>query len=167
MENRLGIDLKRAKWWSICQRILVGDFYSLELLMRIQVHGRKLHRDFARYLGSGSSVACFHYDHIAPNTVLMPSQQISYDARAQQQWLVGEIEQLIEVPPLPPPPHPPGRAGAFLPTPPSPLPLPPRFPTSEGLCKSYEVPYWIQGNPYLSLYVTMQLPHHNRAATPQ
>jgi hypothetical protein len=58
-----------------------------------------LHRDFARYFGIAGSVACFHYDFIAPNTVLMPSQQISYDDRAQQQWLVEEIEQLIEVRP--------------------------------------------------------------------
>lgn len=70
-------------------------------LQDCRVHGRLLHRDFARYFGIGSSVACFHYNFIAPNSVLMPAQQISYDRGSQQQWLILEVGELIEVSQLP------------------------------------------------------------------
>ena len=79
-------------------QLSVGHFLELGLgLQDCRVHGRVLHRNFARYFGIGSSVACFHYDFIAPNSVLMPAQQISYDAVSQQQWLVVELGELIEV----------------------------------------------------------------------
>ena len=82
-------------------RLSLGHFLELGLgLQECRVHGRSLHRDFARYFGIGSSVACFHYKFIAPNTVLMPAQQISYDPVSQQQWLLLEVGELIEVDPL-------------------------------------------------------------------
>lgn len=79
-------------------QVSLGHFLELALgLQDCRVEGRGLHRDFARYFGIGTSVACFHYDYIAPNSVLMPAQQISYDSASQQQWLIIELGELIEV----------------------------------------------------------------------
>ena len=79
-------------------QLSLGHFLELSLgLGDCRVHGRVLHREFARYFGIGASLACFHYDFIAPNSVLMPAQQISYDSACQQQWLVVEVGELIEV----------------------------------------------------------------------
>ena len=80
------------------KQLSLGHFLELSLGMQgCTLHGRALHRDFARYFGIGSSAACSHYDFIAPNSVLMPASQIDYDADTQQQWLVVGLEELIEV----------------------------------------------------------------------
>ena len=79
-------------------QLSLGHFLELGLgLGDCRVHGRVLHREFARYFAIGSSLACFHYDFIAPNSVLMPARKISYDPACQQQWLVVEVGELIEV----------------------------------------------------------------------
>ena len=78
--------------------ISFGHFLELGLgLEDCLVHGRPLHRKFARYLGIGPAVACFHYEDIGPNSVLMPPEKISYSLPAQQHWLEEEVEELIEV----------------------------------------------------------------------
>ena len=61
------------------------------------VNKRPLHYTFARYFGLGSTVACFHYEAVAPNVVLMPDEQIRYNLAVHQDWLEEEAEQLIEV----------------------------------------------------------------------
>lgn len=78
--------------------ISLGHFLELGLgLEGCQVHGRALHQLFARYFGIGSLLACFHYERIAPNSVLMPPHRISYSLSAQQHWMEEEVEELVEV----------------------------------------------------------------------
>ena len=78
--------------------ISFGHFLELALgLEGCLVHGRALHRSFARYFCIGSSLACFHYEHIAPNSVLLPPNVITYSCAAQQRWLEEEGEELVEV----------------------------------------------------------------------
>ena len=70
---------------------------SLELRGGSSGEAWPLHSGFVRYFGIGAVVACFHFEHISPNVIQLPAPQISYALEAQQQWLLGEVDELSQV----------------------------------------------------------------------
>ena len=77
------------------------SFSALSLELRGGSSGEAwpLHSGFVRYFGIGAVVACFHFEHISPNVIQLPAPQISYALEAQQQWLLGEVDELSQVGP--------------------------------------------------------------------
>ena len=78
--------------------IALGHFLELTFGARHLYAGfRHLERGHARYLACGSVVACFSWEPIAPASVDVPPPEIVYSIPAQQAWLRGEVEELVEV----------------------------------------------------------------------
>ena len=65
----------------------------------LELHGRPLHTQFARYFGLGQLVACFHYEEVECNDVALPPAVLACQTGLQQEWLTIEIDSLIEVSP--------------------------------------------------------------------
>ncbi|KAK9860376.1 hypothetical protein WJX84_010202 [Apatococcus fuscideae] len=72
------------------------SFSALNLELRGGEEAWPLHSGFVRYFGIGAVVACFHFEHISPNVIQLPAPQISYALEAQQQWLLGEVDELSQ-----------------------------------------------------------------------
>ena len=62
-----------------------------------------MHNEWVRYVGLGSTVACFHCEPVAPNLVALPPRTISYSPQLQQEWLRQELQELAKAKPPPPP----------------------------------------------------------------
>ena len=82
----------------VAHYISLSHFLELSFgLEHCLIDNRPLHFSYARYFGLGNIVACFHYEAVSPNMVVMPGRQIKYSREAHQLWLEEEAEQLIEV----------------------------------------------------------------------
>lgn len=90
--------VRRVLYPKTAASISVSHFLELSFgLQHCIVNGRPLHHSFARYLGVGNTLTCFHYEEVHPNVVLMPAPKISYSQQILTEWLEEEAELLIEV----------------------------------------------------------------------
>lgn len=63
----------------------------------LQLHGRPLHTGFVRYLALGQLVVCLHHEHVKCLSVSLPPAELACHAQLQQEWLLIEVDSLIEV----------------------------------------------------------------------
>ena len=76
----------------------LAHFFELSFgALYLELHGRPLHTQFARYFGLGQLVACFHYEEVECNNVTLPPAELACQTALQQEWLTVEIDSLIEV----------------------------------------------------------------------
>lgn len=76
----------------------LAHFFELSFGARyLELQGRSLHTQFARYFGLGQLVACFLHEEVECNDVVLPPPELSCQAALQQEWLTFEIDSLIEV----------------------------------------------------------------------
>ncbi|KAL3149135.1 hypothetical protein ABBQ32_001972 [Trebouxia sp. C0010 RCD-2024] len=75
----------------------LGHFLELSFgAPHLRVHGRSLHGGFVRYFGTGTSILCFQYEAISPNTVMVPSRRLRLQRDVQHSWLHREVDELAQ-----------------------------------------------------------------------
>lgn len=90
--------VRRVQLSGTAAAISVGHFLELCFGARRLAMGRaSLMQQHLRYVGCGPCVACFLCEKTALNDVLVPLKELTYSVPAQQAWLKGEVEELIQV----------------------------------------------------------------------